>query len=119
MDDFAALIEDAYHEHLLTRGNLDKKPRSSDWSDSTNREFFGYVARVDVKTCQSCGTIHNELLGIFSRELCPSGAIHDQALKLTSPHSFQLPPEGIRKIEYTQTSLPICADCLPPFSPTE
>ncbi len=106
--DFLAEIEAEHHQHLLERGNLDK-PRANPWHGNSNFLHQGYFTRVLRATCRNCGTQHDSLMGVFSREKNGLGAVREIALDL---RRAQLPGGGIPR-EYEPVSVPACLECIP------
>lgn len=106
MNDFLEIIEADYHQSLLASGNLNK-PRIPEWAGENRWTSQGYLARVLVSTCTSCGTISPSLQGIFHKETNPLGNVRLTALDLRRGN---FPPDIPRETE--ETSVPICAHCI-------
>ena len=101
-------IEEDYHQHLLEKGNLGKKPRPN-WSDENAWISLGYSARVFRSVCKSCGTQTDSLVGIFHDEKTPSGSLRSTALAANA----QWPQGEKYPVHVTTSPVNLCAACLP------
>jgi hypothetical protein len=101
-------IELAYHEHLLANGNL-HPPRKKEWTGENQWEFLGYRTELSRIKC-ICGATHDTLLGIFSVQKSPSGAL--KLDRLDETRSLQIPADPRNQVQITVSNARICPSCL-------
>lgn len=76
------------------------------WNEPNRWEFGGYLARVRIQHCRSCGDQTFWSLGVFSEEKCSNGT-----RRLTHAEQWPTGEKG-RRMEYEYEGVDLCATCL-------
>lgn len=86
-----------------------KQVRHTEWSNAQSFVFAGYVARVVQTTCNCCGSMRENLNGVFTVEVKEgTGARRMQALS----EKGDWPQHDQRTVEVEQAFTRFCPDCL-------
>lgn len=86
--------------------------RHTDWSNAASFESAGYIAKVTQTTCETCGSMRENLIGIFHVEVKKATG----ARRLQAMHKgTQIPQKG-DTVNYTcevgQAFTTWCPDCI-------
>lgn len=85
------------------------KPRHTEWSNQQSFIFDGYLAIVHQTTCETCGSMRENLEGLFTSEVkVGTGARRLQAI----PTNGQWPQGGGHRCEVRQFGTKWCPDCV-------
>ena len=98
-------LQDEITETLIREGNLKREKAKPAFIAQWTHQ--GYVARLHYKYC-SCGGGECDLVGIFSREVSPTGQVRDTALN----RGFQAPLGHNYPIEETSEKTAVCPSCV-------
>ena len=101
-------LESEYHQFLLEKGNLVKKPRHTEWHDKGPWVSKGYQAELSQYKCKGCGTLNQSLIGIFHVETRGTDT-RKIALDL---RNFQMSGDFSNIIITTLPDQGICPSCL-------
>ncbi len=83
--------------------------RHTEWSNAESFIFAGYVAKVVQTTCECCGSMRENLEGIFTVEVKEgTGARRMQALAVKG----DWPVREQHTVEVTQAFSRFCPDCV-------
>jgi len=83
--------------------------RHTDWSNEKTFEFTGYIAMITQTTCECCGSMRENLEGIFMCETkISSGARRLQAIASNG----DWPAQGQHTCEVKQLFSRFCPDCV-------
>lgn len=86
-----------------------KIARHTEWSNAQSFIFAGYVARVVQTTCNCCGSMRENLNGVFTVEVKEgTGARRMQAIA----EKGDWPVQGQHTVEVEQVFTRFCPDCL-------
>lgn len=83
--------------------------RHTEWSNHESFRFAGYVAKVVQTTCECCGSMRENLEGIFTVEVKEgTGARRMQALGAKG----DWPQQEVHTVEVAQAFTRFCPDCV-------
>lgn len=102
---FLADLEEETTALLIAEGNLRRERQKPAFVPVWQHQ--GYVAQLQRCACR-CGYTYDHFLGVFSREVSPTGEFRDLALA----KGFQIPLGRSYPVEISHFSVSICPACL-------